>query len=175
MCNWDACENCFKTKTATLTAIPAARSAAISAATSAAISAAISAATSVAQTLLFYHGTARSNLLSIKATGLRVSPNGQMGSGVYVAQEDKAANFARDASKRGKGDGCVVLKCIITFKNAKFVRHSDNAGNWRECGHDAVRCEITHVSARMEWCLARSDQVRVIAYRELNGGTWVSM
>jgi len=120
--------------------------------------------------LKMYHGTSHSNLESILKCGLRCSTEGQLGRGVYLCYEEKAQNFARDAQQRGKGSGAVVLKCILRVRNIKKVNHSGQAGNWRTEGYDAVQCEKTPLSTKMEICVANSYKVQVIAWRYLSNG-----
>ena len=70
--------------------------------------------------LKLFHGTLLSYAQSILATNncnaIRPSLSGHMGAGIYLAREDKAAHFARDASERGLGFGPgIVFKCQVLF------------------------------------------------------------
>ena len=61
----------------------------------------------------FYHGTSQENCRSIARSGFSASSSGFLGSGVYLAEEGKAENFARDATTRGKGMGAYVIRCKV--------------------------------------------------------------
>ena len=95
--------------------------------------------------------------------------------GVYLAREDKAERFAKDASNRGKGYGAIVIRCQFSYSNAKFVTHSSSAGNWQSEGHDAVRCDDTQLSTNMEWCVSSSSKVKAIAWRDASSSYWTNV
>eukprot|EP01124_Arcella_intermedia_P001818 TRINITY_DN10_c0_g1_i1.p1 TRINITY_DN10_c0_g1~~TRINITY_DN10_c0_g1_i1.p1 ORF type:complete len:169 (-),score=5.04 TRINITY_DN10_c0_g1_i1:63-569(-) len=123
--------------------------------------------------LQLYHGTSADNLPSILRNGLQPSRDGQLGSGVYLAREEKADNFARDSIARGKGQsGGVVLKCEVDPGRAKYVSHASRAGNWQHENYDAVRCDETYSSTKMEWCVSDPRSVKVKAYRFHGSDQW---
>eukprot|EP00662_Eupelagonemidae_sp_cell21_P057649 gene57649-biopygen32577 len=108
-----------------------------------------------------------SNAQCIRADGFKNSSSGQLGSGVYFAEDDnvdKAKRFAHDFALRKSNDGSepALLECVVLIRNPKFVGESANAGRWTEQGHDAVRCDRTAASTGPEWCIKDPDMVQRI-------------
>jgi len=108
-----------------------------------------------------YHGTSLANGESIWKTGFRPSGSGKLGSGVYLANFQKACRFARDAQGRGLGAGCAVIRVRVSIQNAKYIEGDDTLGKWQKEGYDAVRTDKTTASFHPEWCIANSSQVEI--------------
>ena len=115
------------------------------------------------QELVLYHGTSVLLADSIERDGLKLSPQGCLGSGVYLASLDKASNFALDAPFRQKGEGAVVFKVVARVVNPKYIDGEDREGRWRSEGHDAVKTTSTSFSRREEWCVADPSQCKLIS------------
>jgi hypothetical protein len=128
-----------------------------------------------ANTHTLWHGTSRSNGHSIVRSGFRASTSGQLGAGVYLADETKAAGFATSAASRGLGSGGIVLRVQATCKRLKSVTHSDHAGGWTSEGYDAVHAQKTNASHAPEWCFANAGQVVVTAWRDVNDSCWTTV
>jgi hypothetical protein len=109
--------------------------------------------------MMLYHGTSIVNSWSIMREGFRISKDGQLGAGCYLAREEKAEKFARSSVNRGKGFGSCIFKCVVDIKNPKYIVHSKDRGDWASKGHDSVRCEKTAVSENVEWCIKDPSSV----------------
>lgn len=110
--------------------------------------------------LKFYHGTSWESAQHIMMEGFEPSDDGQLGRGVYVARQDKAARFARDAARHGGAAGGLV-EVIVSFSFPKFVSKASDAGEWQLDGFDACRADCTAASEHMEWCIKDASQVKV--------------
>ena len=111
------------------------------------------------QQLVFYHGTSWSNANEIMRNGFTPSSSGLLGSGIYVAREDKARRFAQNKSRHGGEEGALI-KVKITFSNPKYVESNDTS--WQSQGYDACRASSTSASTNMEWCVKDASQVEVL-------------
>jgi hypothetical protein len=116
-----------------------------------------------------YHGTSVDNAKAILKEGFRPSTGGELGAGIYMAREDKAAGYAERAS--GRSHNSVVFKCQFTPHAPKYVEKYSQVGDWRKEGHDAIRTYETGRSGKMEWCV--SCPVTILAWRFLSeANTW---
>lgn len=111
----------------------------------------------------------------ISTSGFQASSSGQLGAGVYLAQEPKAVNFATSAISRGKGDGSVVIKCaVFGVIKVKKVQAAIEAGTWYP-EFDACECEHTALSRSPEWCIGDPTKVVAVAWRYPHETEWKSM
>ena len=110
--------------------------------------------------LKLYHGTSWSAAMQIKRHGFAPSPDGCLGPGVYLAQEDKARRFAQNSGRHGGHGGNALITVRVTIHAPKFVRGNDNA--WSSEGYDACRTDYTSASTNMEWCVSSPSQCRVV-------------
>ncbi len=73
--------------------------------------------------LLFYHGTSEENAKDISKNGFDInkcSTTGCLGKGIYFARYDKAKRFAENKDKYHNWTKGAVIKCVISYSNAKF-------------------------------------------------------
>ena len=118
------------------------------------------------RTLKFWHGTSWSRAQLILRDGFEVSPDGQLGRGVYVARRDKALRFAQDGTRHGGAAGGLIA-VRVSFDDPKFVCAAEDAGDWQLEGHDAVRADLTSLSDSMEWCIKSASQVTVLGIEQV--------
>lgn len=109
--------------------------------------------------LKFYHGTSWDAAQRIVREGFKVSEDGCLGRGVYVARRDKALRFAKNRSRHG-GEAGGLVTAVVSFEHPKFVSGDDD--EWQYEGYDACRTDATSASEHMEWCLKELSQLRVI-------------
>lgn len=128
-------------------------------------------ATNNTSVLVLYHGTSVILADEIVREGLKVSPQGCLGVGLYLASLDKASNFALDAPFRQKGEGAVVFKIQANIKNPKYIKGEDREGKWKKEGHDAVCTSHTSFSRREEWCIADTSQCKLLSKAIIYYGT----
>lgn len=111
------------------------------------------------QVLKLFHGTSWTNAQKIQREGFIESSGGLLGSGIYVARQDKATRFAQDNERHGGSAGGLV-EVLVTIRNPKYVR--SNNTSWRSEGHDACRADETTASTNMEWVIKHRSQVKVV-------------
>jgi hypothetical protein len=140
------------------------------------------------QPVLLYHGTSAERAASICAAGFRVSRDGMMGPGVYLAQADKASSNAgraagAAAAAAGVSDASavvsgVVLECAVDLGHCRVQPHwvkcscgcarsggVDHKGVWK-AHFDSVYLKGGGPAAkRCEWCVASPRRVRVVRRR----------
>ena len=121
--------------------------------------------------LVLYHGTSVVLADEIVKNGLKISPSGCLGSGIYLASLDKASNFALDAPFRQKGEGAVVFKIQAQMENPKYISGEDREGKWKQEGYDAVCTSHTSFSRREEWCISDVSQCKLLARAIIYYGT----
>lgn len=132
--------------------------------------------------ITLYHGTSAANSGRITGSdGLRPSQSGMLGPGLYLAQYDKAKNFALDSARRGHvtpdvgGRRCTVAAVLtvqVDLGNCKQIHGDDPGGSWRST-HDSVHTTSTSASRREEWCIKDMSSVHVtgIEYIDTDDGT----
>ena len=116
------------------------------------------------KTFTLYHGTSVLLADDIEKEGLKPSPKGALGDGVYLAGLDKASDFALNAPFRQKGEGAVVFKVVARVKNPKYIEGPDPEGKWRQEGYDSVSTrKLNPWSKNPEWCIADPSQCQIVA------------
>ncbi|GAM29037.1 hypothetical protein SAMD00019534_122130 [Acytostelium subglobosum LB1] len=116
---------------------------------------------------VMYHGTSTANAMSIMSHGFVSSHHGLLGYGVYLASEEKAENFARDAKNRGKGDGATILMCSYHAPRIAIAVTAEEAEDDWQDSYDAMWVGSTSRSTRPELCIANAANVVVIGYKYL--------
>jgi hypothetical protein len=72
-----------------------------------------------------FHGTRCNSIASITNTGLRTSPDGRLGPGIYFAEEYAARCVA---AHRSQGTGIAVFKVRVNISKCKTGMHPPWAG-----------------------------------------------
>ena len=107
-----------------------------------------------------YHGTTLEAADCILREGsFRVSADGRLGAGVYLAQEEKARRFATNKTKNQGQRMAALIEVFVTVRNVKFAVVEDR--EWHSQGHDACRADCTANSMSMEWCISDPREITI--------------
>eukprot|EP00927_Polykrikos_kofoidii_P055243 TRINITY_DN49524_c0_g1_i1.p1 TRINITY_DN49524_c0_g1~~TRINITY_DN49524_c0_g1_i1.p1 ORF type:complete len:624 (+),score=74.43 TRINITY_DN49524_c0_g1_i1:168-2039(+) len=108
--------------------------------------------------MVMFHGTSREAAAKIMTEGFRASPNGMLGSGVYLSRDiDKASRY-----------GPAILKVSADLGRVKCIDHQSHAlqKTWSDHGYDSAWCPPNCgmvPSGLEEDCVRDASRVKVIS------------
>lgn len=86
-----------------------------------------------------------------------------LGQGIYFAARRKAERFAHDYG----GSMPALLRCSIYVDNP--ICTQGDCRDWQALGYDSCRAEWTSKSSNPEWCIASSENIKIIEVIDLKG------